>query len=477
MAGKKRGCGEIRDRLDLETKRVKYRDLESVFRSEGVNLYNIKYWTNKQASNLANSAEKEVSQVTEDTVNSNASKSGKTGKDSCQVLASPAIISPDLNAKAKMSSGFVSAIAQTSSESEDTTRRVVDSINNKSLKEINLHHDAAEGVSSSVYCGPLSTDKYSNQFKSRDASECGSTGNPLVEKDPMTIWKQMKQNGFMSTFQGSVPVPKPRANKSKSETVKKRLDVAKNQVDRFSKVAAPSGLLNGLNPGIINNVRNSRQVRSKMEALVSSARYEDIPALKQSSSAAMSLQNVSSLSNEESSNQATVSTLSLKAANVASEWLELLHQDIKGRLTALQRSKDRVQSVIETELPLLVSKELSSNKENAPYPTNLSVPSPSDDSHKARWSALFDQMNNKLNKEEKQLVSWLSQVNAMKLHCGNGLFDCTVASCIQQLGTSEIDSILHKGSESQKGLEVRAAAAAFYSTCTFLQSPENLASF
>ncbi|XP_074371544.1 uncharacterized protein LOC141712473 [Apium graveolens] len=135
--------------------------------------------------------------------------------------------------------------------------------------------------------------------------------------------------------QVSVPVPKPRANESKSETLKKRLDISKNQVDRFSRVVAPSGLLNGLNPRIINNVRKSRQVRSKMEALVSFARYKDIPSLKQSLSAAMSLQNVSSLSNEESSNQATVSTFSLKAANVASEWLELLHQDIKGRLTSI----------------------------------------------------------------------------------------------------------------------------------------------
>lgn len=72
---------------------------------------------------------------------------------------------------------------------------------------------------------------------------------------------------------------------------------------------------------------------------------------------------------------------------------------------ALQHSKNRIQSVIEIVLPSLLSRELSSNKENAPYPTNLSVPGPSDDLHKARWIALFDQMNNKLNKEEKQLVS------------------------------------------------------------------------
>lgn len=282
----------------------------------GVNLYNVKYWKNKQASNLAHSAEKEVSQVTEDTVNSNALESGKTGKDRCQVLASPAIISPDLNANVKMSSGIASGISETSFD--DTTRRVLDSINIKSLREINLHHDA-EDVSSSVYCVPLNTEKYSNdQLKSRDASECGSTGNPLVEKDPMKVWKEMKQNGFMSTFHGSAPVPKPRAKKSKAETIKKRLDVSRrDQADRFAKIAAPSGLLNGLNPGIINNVRNSRQVRSKIEALVRSARYEeDRPALKKSSSAAMALENVSSMSNEESPNHATVSNLSLKGLHL-----------------------------------------------------------------------------------------------------------------------------------------------------------------
>ncbi|KAK1366736.1 hypothetical protein POM88_042297 [Heracleum sosnowskyi] len=475
MAGKKRGSGEIRESLDLEPKRVKYRDLESVFRSEGVNLYNVKYWKNKQGSDLAHSDEKEVSQVTENTVNSDASKSGKMGRDRGQVLASPAIISPDRNANVKMSSGFAGGIAQTSFE--DTTRRVLDSINIKSSREINLQRDP-EDVSSSVCCGPLNTDKYNDQLKSRDASGCGSTGNPQVEKDPMKVWKEMKQNGFMSIHR-SAPVPNPRTKKSKDDAIKKRQDVSRrDQVDRFSKIAAPSGLLNGLNPGIINNLRNSRQVRSKIEALVRSASYEeDRPALKQSSSASMALENVSSMSNEESSNQATVSNLSLKAANVASEWLELLHQDIKGRLAALQHSKNRVQCVIETGLPLLLSRELSSNKENAPHPTNLSVPGPSDDLHKARWSALFDQMNNKLNKEEKQLESWLSQVNAMQLHCGNGLFDSTKASGMQQLGTSEIVSRLYKGSDLQKGLEVRAAAAAFYSTCTFLQSPANLDSF
>lgn len=46
MAGKKRGSRDIGETLDLEPKRVKYRDLESVFRAEGnfVSCYKILLW-------------------------------------------------------------------------------------------------------------------------------------------------------------------------------------------------------------------------------------------------------------------------------------------------------------------------------------------------------------------------------------------------------------------------------------------------
>ncbi|CAA2982438.1 uncharacterized protein LOC111379221 [Olea europaea subsp. europaea] len=47
------------------------------------------------------------------------------------------------------------------------------------------------------------------------------------------------------------------------------------RIDRFAKFATPSGLLNGLNPGIINHVRNSKQVHSIIEALVRSERSEN----------------------------------------------------------------------------------------------------------------------------------------------------------------------------------------------------------
>ena len=47
--------------------------------------------------------------------------------------------------------------------------------------------------------------------------------------------------------------------KSKSDVIKKKMELAKReQVDKFAKIAAPSGLLNGLNPEIINHVRDKK---------------------------------------------------------------------------------------------------------------------------------------------------------------------------------------------------------------------------
>lgn len=171
----------------------------------------------------------------------------------------------------------------------------------------------------------------------------------------MRVWKEMKQNGFLSSSHGGVPVPpvpKSRGRKKGNESlIKKKIEIAKKeQVDRFAKVAAPSGLLNELNPGIINHVRNRKQVHSIIENLVRSARTEnkhgeskqkglenetwkdsygcqsdelrghhanvncedDTLSLKLSSSANMESVNMSHLSNEESGNMSTVDSLSFK---------------------------------------------------------------------------------------------------------------------------------------------------------------------
>ena len=55
--------------------------------------------------------------------------------------------------------------------------------------------------------------------------------------------------------------------KSKSDVIKKRMELAKREhVDKFAKIAAPSGLLNGLNLEIINHVRKKKKhVHSSME--------------------------------------------------------------------------------------------------------------------------------------------------------------------------------------------------------------------
>ncbi|XAR71861.1 hypothetical protein NMG60_11018301 [Bertholletia excelsa] len=364
--------------------------------------------------------------------------------------------------------------------------------------------------------------------KSGDASECGSTTGPLQEKDPIKVWREMKRNGFLSSSShGGIPMPKPRGRRGKGVLIEKKLEMAKREhIDRFARVAAPSGLLNELNPGIINHVRNSKQVYSIIEALVRSEKVEnrrdgskksmqpnaganeiidkkrtsdnsvhsggvggasklkkrtfdkatclshpkqdaeeDMVTLKLLS--AMGSENISCLSNEESSNPVTVSSLSLKAAAVASQWLELLYQDIKGRLAVLRRSKKRVRSVIHTELPLLLSQEFSSNQENDPCVVKNSCSLAN--AHQAKWNALFDQMNKALSEEEEKLESWLHQVKEMQLHCERGLqhFQCNSLHGSECQGTAENDRRLEvKRSENE--LAVRASAASIYSTCNFL---------
>ncbi|KAI7997370.1 hypothetical protein LOK49_LG10G00581, partial [Camellia lanceoleosa] len=82
------------------------------------------------------------------------------------------------------------------------------------------------------------------------------------------------------------------------------------------------------------------------------------------------------------------------SASVASQWLELLHQDTKGRLV---------------ELPLLTSWEFSCNQNNDPYVMKNSAVGCSNnasvhaDVHQARWSAPFEQIDKGLSEEEKQL--------------------------------------------------------------------------
>ena len=121
---------------------------------------------------------------------------------------------------------------------------------------------------------------------------------------------------------------------------------------------------------------------------------------------------------------------------MASQWLELLHQDIKCRVSgknsfkiidatktmilvvlenlslflfsALRRSKKRVRAVVTTELPFLISKEFPADQENDPSVLfNGASRASTVDNHKNRWMALFKQLEQTLSEEEKQLVKKL----------------------------------------------------------------------
>ncbi|CAM8970366.1 unnamed protein product [Rhodiola kirilowii] len=400
--------------------------------------------------------------------------------------------------------------------------------------------------------------------KSMEMSECGSTTGPLEEKDSKSIWKEMKQNGFISNTYNGIPprVPKQRGRKSKSDVMQKKIEAAKRErVDRFARIAAPTGLLNRLNPGIINHVRNSKQVHSIIEALVKSESIEngnvsikpaikmrsfsnekmkeppyknqgnivclergltgnrhvsgcsvaniqvppklkvhsldfcsnqidrrmlnkafisrhgreddDIFSLKLSSSSATNgSEGISSLSSDD--NRTSVSVLSIKAATVASQWLDLLNQDAKGRLAALRRSKKRARSVIQTDLPSLIAKEFSST--DLHDTSKLVSKFPKTDMaefHQAKWSSLFSQMETALSEEEKQLEDWLSQVKEMQLHCERGLQHEQLhsSSWLKKLGATG-NSLRQESINNENSLAVSAAAASIYSTCSFLLNKE-----
>ncbi|CAN0923808.1 hypothetical protein LINGRAHAP2_LOCUS33765 [Linum grandiflorum] len=218
-----------------------------------------------------------------------------------------------------------------------------------------------------------------------------------------------------SSRYGGIPMPK-RAEK-----------------DRFTKIAAPSGLLSKLSPGIMNHVRNSTQVRNIIESLAKSDTSTD--------------------SNNQSADANDVSRLALRAASVASEWLNLLRQDIQGRLIALQRSKNRVRDVVTTELPRFTSEKLSvCNEENAAM-------------HKKRWTKLFDQMDTALSQQQVELESLLNQLKEMQVHCNKGLEHSARIPRMRKHYSRNVDKESY-----EKEMAVRAAAGSIYSTCKFVMS-------
>ncbi|KAK6932915.1 hypothetical protein RJ641_035809 [Dillenia turbinata] len=566
VEGKRTGCcNEEGERSESARKRVKMRDLESVFRSKahvGSDYHHSRYSKfNGNISLHLNGSEENSSQVREETVTVDLGLGeARMRKEIPHFSSDVNCRALDLNTKAHPEN--ILDNNDTIECVEATNRQHDEHHNLKSEISVDKSfHVNAEVVSNSENNNPFFPYKFHDHFKARDVLECGSSTGPIEEKDPRTVWEEMKKNGFLSSSYGGIPMPKQRQRKSKNDMLRKRIEQAKQErVDRFTKIAAPSGLLNGLNPGIINHVRNSKQVHSIIEAIVKSGKTEnqtvgtneayrlksgtteisDGKKVVQNAYAAGTNQlNMSheddtkflgsrqgpydrledkcgyrelsvdrnmdcsktyashpNLDSEDNvlalKSSATImsdnlsheepSSLAVKAATVASQWLRLLQQDIKGRLAALRRSKKRVRDVIHIELPFLIAKEFPSNSENDPCITKSSVfrcsKTATTDLHLAKWGKLFDQMDKALLEEEKQLEMSLKKINDMQLHCEQGLQHnpCwNVGHVFQEMG--EDCSRLGKADSLERDLAVRAAAASIYSTCNFLLSTENVSCF
>ncbi|CAG7880920.1 unnamed protein product [Brassica rapa] len=318
---------------------------------------------------------------------------------------------------------------------------------------------------------------------------CGAEGS-LEKSDSMRRWMEMKRNGFLSgplggvsapssaapTTPVEVPAQKQQKNKRRGDSVKKRNEAPRKeqqQVDRFSNVTAPSGLLTELNPGIINHVRSKKQVCSIIEALIRNAtvgeRNTDLNvrgSVREDKALAYKLPSTGASDHDNSfttPEQAT--SLAVQAASVASQWLDFLHQDLSGRLAAVQESKNRVHNILTAELPLLVSSKESSS-------TNVSGDVTSDktatETHHIKWSAKFDQIKKALCDEEKDLEQSLNQVKEMQSRCNEGLRQMDEYS---PFSSQSSDSSFGKdGSSVETSMAVQAAAASIFSTCSFLLS-------
>ncbi|GAA0163531.1 hypothetical protein LIER_19373 [Lithospermum erythrorhizon] len=512
MAREKRGTAEIDERLELDSKNSKMQDLNSGF------------------------------QLAE-----------RMGEEAAEPVVDAVLTGLDLNAK-------VTPFRRQEIKCEVAMK----------LKVFSLDLNA-EDVSSSFNKDHFHPCKNLDCLKSKDDSECASSMGPLEERDPLKVWNEMKKNGFLSLSRSCVSMPKKRGRKAKTDGIsKKKIEIAKReQVDKFAKIASPSGLLNGLNLGIINHVRNSKQVHSIIDALMKSEQNESCHTVSKPGSQTkcvtkefgdqkyetfmnnpgeykynqvsqflephsssqmkgypgsanrsvsmisnlargdgpsymMEKRNVGvttdsshfnslfkdgvlglklssstrlqSLSNEDSENKTSVNSLSVNAASVASQWLELVHQDVKGRLAALHRSKKRVCEVIHTELPCMLSREFPSYQDND-LSTSMSSFSHSNNAtaemHRTKWDSLFHQMDKSLSEEEERLENWLCQVKQMQLHCDMGLFNYNAPKGLKHKDSADMNCRSKKADKLDRDLSIRAAAASIYSTCNLL-SMENL---
>eukprot|EP01018_Ginkgo_biloba_P038270 Gb_01956 [translate_table: standard] len=399
----------------------------------------------------------------------------------------------------------------------------------------------------------------------------------------------------------------------KNEALKQKKETGKKaQVNNFAKITAPSGLLADLNPGIINRVRNSKQVHAIIEAVVGSAArnaYPDSncqnePTIKSengtlqgwSQMSVKVLENGDSgivdtyqdgndlsgakqeqprkiakekleermvsdmnacdndhiLDSEKSPTDANLvdedvqcptargdsipstecnkdgfcpkeiagehndlpgtfrcschyclpskrpgvdltcaASLSMKAAIVASKWLELHYLDVRGRLAALKRSKKRIRAVINDEFGSSSVQQTTS----AFYKNDRFVQVPNNDQnanmlanaehdlHMEKWRSLFIHMENCLNVEGAQLECSLQRIRKMHSHSVLGLeeFKRIISDCheVQQPEASEdqFKSKIASAETMERQFALGAAAASIYSTANFVTTTEDVACF
>ncbi|RDX77856.1 hypothetical protein CR513_41948, partial [Mucuna pruriens] len=520
IAGEKRGSTHAGHSA---RKRVKMKDLDSVVHSAETNSRNSEFKNDKE-----NTLRWSLGGATD------ASQQVKTETDveEFNFVARPL----DLNTEACKSGGCVENFSKESlpEKQEKGHGNLVVS------RGINVDLNA-EDVTSSANLEPANSTKGRDPFKSKDVSESGSCVGPSDEKDPMTKWQQMKEYGFWSPSRAGIPKPKQRGRKSKNEILKKKMELAKReQVSRFTKIAAPSGLLNELNPGIINHVRNRKQVLSIIEALVRSEKHESSSA--GSKQAAHRIHGSVEVSKRDQENVAvgdhqlafaheegtlhsslgnrlarkfpvtmndssslilegkvcdretsTVEKGSLKSCMTQStngaedDVLALkLSSEMKASMSSTTLSNEESSNVTMLLLLLLngwsfyiktskdAFQEFANNQDYDPY-TKVSAGLPTSkiaDMHRARWTALFDHMDEALSEEEKQLECWLNQVKEKQLLCDQGIqhVNWSTAFGLQQPGNSENNSRASAFDNSEKELAVNAAAASIYSTCNFLLS-------
>lgn len=240
--------------------------------STGNHAHHPKSLKNREGSSGHQFDHEEVSQVTEVpvTVNLDTSNAEQTGKNTFWMVAEPTTSRhPDLNTE--MCIARDKTFNNDALESSQNTDKLIIS------RGIDLDLNAASD-SRPMNHDQFSTFKNPNHLKTRELSECCSSTGPLEENNSLEVWKERKQNGSLSSSHGGIPIPIPkqRGRKSKNDVLKKKMEIAKKeQVDRFTKIAAPSRLLNELKPGIINHVRNRKQVHSIIEALVRSEKHEN----------------------------------------------------------------------------------------------------------------------------------------------------------------------------------------------------------